>query len=115
MSLGQQGQIIWQSCLSACGLQVGKPLTHLGQALFLLSLCGQRPAPDDHRPGQVVSKAMLRAEGHGSLSPLAGSMRLVAKLMEHGGIVEGQRQTKGVCQLLSQDERLWLLARAWSG
>jgi len=49
---------------------------------------------------------MLRAEGHGGLSPLAGSVRLVAKLMEHGGIVEGQRQTKGVCQLLSQDERL---------
>ena len=71
-----------------------------------MSLGSKHPTPYDWRLRHVLCKSLLGRERHQGFGPLVRGLLLPARLMQHGGKVQGHCQTGGVRQGLGQGERL---------
>ena len=96
VGLGQEGKKTRRDqCCSRC-LPRGQPLVHLRNTLLRLTLCSQRPAPQDRRLGYKVWKPLLGCEGDRGLRQLPDCLAFAARLRSPRNHGQGERVAEGV-------------------
>src|SRR3972149_1729010 len=102
--LSQQAEEPRRSQLCSRGPVGGDALAYLRNRFFLLSLPGERPAPQDRPPRQEERNPMLRRDRNGCLGPLLGCLPFPTQLVEPGSKHWGEGQAHRLRQLPSQDQ-----------